>query len=162
MITVTSVEAQNRFGQLLDTAQREPVTITRHGRTAAFIVSPQDMDELINARTKRGKAVLSGGLHPHYAEAAHTLAETAGVTTRRLAAAINPRHRVAHRAGHAEPDKPDRDQADADVAPQGKCGDAGGYKDDRDIGTRQPVEHGDALRQVLDRGHGGQPAAQLR
>jgi antitoxin Phd len=57
MITVTSVEAQNRFGQLLDTAQREPVTITRHGRTAAFIVSPQDMDELINARSKRSKAV---------------------------------------------------------------------------------------------------------
>ena len=39
MITVTSVEAQNRFGQLLDTVQREPVTMTRHGRTAAFIVS---------------------------------------------------------------------------------------------------------------------------
>ena len=57
MITVTSVEAQNRFGQLLDTAQREPVTITRHGRTAAFIVSPQDMEELINARSKRSKAV---------------------------------------------------------------------------------------------------------
>lgn len=57
MITVTSVEAQNRFGQLLDTVQREPVTITRHGRTAAFIVSPKDMDELINARSKRSKAV---------------------------------------------------------------------------------------------------------
>ena len=57
MITVTSREAQNRFGQLLDSAQREPVTITRHGRTAAFIVSPQDMDELMNARSKRSKAV---------------------------------------------------------------------------------------------------------
>jgi antitoxin Phd len=57
MITVTSVEAQNRFGQLLDTVQREPVTITRHGRTAAFIVSPQDMAELINARSKRSSAV---------------------------------------------------------------------------------------------------------
>ena len=57
MVTVTSVEAQNRFGQLLDTAQREPVTITRHGRTAAFIVSPQDMQELIDARSKRSKAV---------------------------------------------------------------------------------------------------------
>ena len=31
MITITSVEAQNSFGQLLDTVQREPVTITRHG-----------------------------------------------------------------------------------------------------------------------------------
>ena len=48
MITVTSVEAQNHFGKLLDTAQREPVSITRHGRIAAFIVSPQDM-EVLNA-----------------------------------------------------------------------------------------------------------------
>jgi antitoxin Phd len=46
VIIVTSVEAQNRFGQLLDTVQREPVTITRHGRTAAFMVSPQDMQDL--------------------------------------------------------------------------------------------------------------------
>ena len=58
MIIVTSVEAQNRFGQLLDTVQREPVTITRHGRTAAFIVSPQDMQDLQAARTtKRQTAV---------------------------------------------------------------------------------------------------------
>ena len=53
MLTMTSVEAQNRFGQLLDAAQREPIIITRHGRTAAFIVSPQDMDELTQARQKR-------------------------------------------------------------------------------------------------------------
>jgi len=57
MITVTSVEAQNKFGQLLDKAQREPISITRHGRPAAFIVSPQDMDELLDARRKRSKAV---------------------------------------------------------------------------------------------------------
>lgn len=41
MITVTSVEAQNRFGQLLDTVQREPVVITRHGRTVAVLMTPQ-------------------------------------------------------------------------------------------------------------------------
>ena len=46
MLTVSSMEAQNRFWQLLHTVQREPVTITRHGRTAAFIVSPQDMADL--------------------------------------------------------------------------------------------------------------------
>lgn len=57
MITVTSVEAQNRFGQLLDTVQREPVSITRHGRTAAFMVSPQDMQELQAIRRKRVSAV---------------------------------------------------------------------------------------------------------
>src|SRR6202035_3189961 len=39
--------------------------------------------------TKRSKAVLSGGLHPHYAEACWTLAHTAGVATQRLAAAFD-------------------------------------------------------------------------
>ena len=52
MITGTSVEAQTRFGQLGDTAQREPVIITRHGRTAAYIISPQDMKELEDARAR--------------------------------------------------------------------------------------------------------------
>jgi antitoxin Phd len=57
MITITSVEAQNRFGQLLDTVQREAVAITRHGRPTAFIVSPQEMDELLDSRRKRSKAL---------------------------------------------------------------------------------------------------------
>jgi antitoxin Phd len=58
MITVTSVEAQNRFGQLLDTVQREPVTITRHGRTAAFMVSPQDMQDLQAAQIKKRQSAV--------------------------------------------------------------------------------------------------------
>jgi prevent-host-death family protein len=57
MITVTSVEAQNRFGQLIDTAQRETVTVTRHGRPAAFIVSPRNMEELLDSRRRRSRAV---------------------------------------------------------------------------------------------------------
>ena len=57
MITVTSMDAQNRFGQLLDTVQREPVTITRHGRTAAFIISPKDMQDLQDARRRRSAAI---------------------------------------------------------------------------------------------------------
>lgn len=58
MITVTSVEAQNRFGQLLDTVQREPVVITRHGRTAAFMVSPQDMQDLRDAQASKRKTAV--------------------------------------------------------------------------------------------------------
>ena len=57
MVKMTSVEAQNRFGELIDTAQREPVAITRHGRTAAFVVSPRDMEEILDARKRRSKAV---------------------------------------------------------------------------------------------------------
>ena len=45
MITLRSADAQNRFGELLDTVQREPVVITRRGRPAAFVVSPQDMQD---------------------------------------------------------------------------------------------------------------------
>ena len=55
MPTVTSVEAQNRFGQLLDSAQREPVAITRRGRPAAYIISSQEMDELLEARRISGQ-----------------------------------------------------------------------------------------------------------
>jgi antitoxin Phd len=57
MIKMTSVEAQNRFGHLLDTAQRETVAIRRHGRPTAFVVSPQEMEELLDARRRRSKAV---------------------------------------------------------------------------------------------------------
>jgi glycine dehydrogenase subunit 1 len=39
--------------------------------------------------TRRGKAVLSGGLHPHYARTAETLAKVAGVQVQRLDAAID-------------------------------------------------------------------------
>jgi prevent-host-death family protein len=57
MVTKTSAEAQNQFGQLLDLVQREPVVITRHGRPAAFIVSPRDMGPIIRERERRRKAV---------------------------------------------------------------------------------------------------------
>lgn len=57
MKTVTSVEAQNRFGELLDNAQREPVTITRRGRTVAFLLSPEDMKDLLVIRSQRESAL---------------------------------------------------------------------------------------------------------
>ena len=57
MKNLSSVEAQNRFGELLDSAQREPVTVTRRGRPVAFVVSPQDMAELMDVRNQRSKAV---------------------------------------------------------------------------------------------------------
>lgn len=42
MITITAVEARSRLGQLLDTIQREPVTITRRGRPVAMLVAVRD------------------------------------------------------------------------------------------------------------------------
>lgn len=40
MKTMTSLEAQNRFGELIDTSQREPVMITRRGRPVSIVISP--------------------------------------------------------------------------------------------------------------------------
>jgi antitoxin Phd len=57
MIKMTSAEAQNQFGKLLDTAQRETVVITRHGQPTAFVVSSQEMEELLDVRRKRSAAV---------------------------------------------------------------------------------------------------------
>jgi prevent-host-death family protein len=50
MKTMTSVEAQNHFGLLLDSAQREPITITRRGRPVAYLFSPQEYAALIQSK----------------------------------------------------------------------------------------------------------------
>jgi prevent-host-death family protein len=39
---MTSLEAQNQFGALIDTSQREPVIITRRGRPVSVMTSYQD------------------------------------------------------------------------------------------------------------------------
>jgi prevent-host-death family protein len=50
MRTMTSAEAQNHFGELLDAAQREPVTITRRGRPVALVISQQEYEALLQGR----------------------------------------------------------------------------------------------------------------
>jgi prevent-host-death family protein len=42
MLTMTSLAAQNQFGTLIDTAQRQPVAVTRHGRPVAVAISYED------------------------------------------------------------------------------------------------------------------------
>lgn len=39
-------EAKNAFGQLLDTAQREPVVIAKHGRPVAVVLSKHAYDAM--------------------------------------------------------------------------------------------------------------------
>lgn len=46
MRTVSAKEAKARFGQLIDIARREPVTIEKHGRPVAVIISIEDYEEL--------------------------------------------------------------------------------------------------------------------
>jgi len=48
MTLFTASDARRRFGRLLETARREPVTITKNGRAAAMLIATSD-NELISA-----------------------------------------------------------------------------------------------------------------
>lgn len=48
MITMPSVEAQNNFGRLIDTAIREPVTITRRGRPVVYVLTQQAIQDMVD------------------------------------------------------------------------------------------------------------------
>ena len=48
MKSFTASDARRRFGRLLETVQREPVTITKNGRVAAVVISASD-NELTSA-----------------------------------------------------------------------------------------------------------------
>ena len=45
MQTMTANQAKQRFGELLDKAQRGPVEITRHGRRVGVMLSVRDYEE---------------------------------------------------------------------------------------------------------------------
>jgi prevent-host-death family protein len=46
MKTMAAKDAKTNFGQLLDTAIREPVSITRNGRQVAVVLSARDYERL--------------------------------------------------------------------------------------------------------------------
>ena len=56
MLTLTSAQAQSRFGELIDRSQREPVQITRRGRPVAYVICDQDMQMLNDLHTRREAA----------------------------------------------------------------------------------------------------------
>ena len=55
MKTVTALEAKNRFGKLLDEAQREPVTVTKQGRPFAVVIAADSFDKDAYDRALRDK-----------------------------------------------------------------------------------------------------------
>lgn len=62
MRTMAAREAKNKFGELLDTAQREPVTIEKHGRAVAVLLSAQDYEDLEAVKRERLRAELQKGI----------------------------------------------------------------------------------------------------
>ena len=44
MQTTPALEAKNHFGQLIEAAQRQPVTVTKQGRPAIVVMSTHDFE----------------------------------------------------------------------------------------------------------------------
>jgi prevent-host-death family protein len=53
MRTISSLDAKNRFGQLLETVQRAPVTVTKQGRPTAVVLSVEDYERMRGAAWRR-------------------------------------------------------------------------------------------------------------
>lgn len=47
MAEMSATEAKNKFGQVLEMAQSEPVAIQKNGRDVAFVVSAQQFSRLV-------------------------------------------------------------------------------------------------------------------
>ncbi len=58
MKAMTAKDAKNRFGELMDTVQREPVTIEKHGRPVAVVLSEVEYEKM---KLERLRAMLAVG-----------------------------------------------------------------------------------------------------
>jgi prevent-host-death family protein len=58
MKAVTAKDAKNRFGELMDTVQREPVSIEKHGRLVAVVLSEVAYEKM---KLEHLKAMLAVG-----------------------------------------------------------------------------------------------------
>lgn len=52
MKTMSARNAKNRFGYLIDTARREPVSIEKHGRAVVVVLSAEAYEALEGNRSK--------------------------------------------------------------------------------------------------------------
>lgn len=75
MKTMTATDARKRFGELLESVQREPVAITQQGRAVAVLLSPKDVERLTIFRERRERAVTR--FDTYFAEADITLSDAA-------------------------------------------------------------------------------------
>jgi len=62
MQNVSAHDAKARFGQLLDTARREPVVIERDGRAVAVVVSKEEYDALNAIKLRQLRTEIDLGL----------------------------------------------------------------------------------------------------
>ena len=62
MRSMSARDAKARFGQLLDAARREPVTIEKHGRAVAIVMSKEDFDDIEAMKLERLRAEVQIGI----------------------------------------------------------------------------------------------------
>jgi prevent-host-death family protein len=62
MRSMSARDAKARFGQLLDAARREPVTIEKHGRAVAIVMSIEDFDDIEAMKLERLRAEVQIGI----------------------------------------------------------------------------------------------------
>ena len=62
MPRLSANEAKARFGELLDRAQREPITIEKHGRPVAVVMSSEEFNHLQAMKLEKLKTEVAKGL----------------------------------------------------------------------------------------------------
>jgi prevent-host-death family protein len=62
MRSVTAHDAKARFGQLLEAARNGPVTIERHGREVAVLISKEEFDALQDLKLQHLRSEVQKGL----------------------------------------------------------------------------------------------------
>lgn len=70
MINIAAREARANFGKLMDTAQREPVSIEKHGRAVAVLMSAAEYEKIqlerLQTRVTTGFDQLDEGKYSHH------------------------------------------------------------------------------------------------
>ena len=62
MNTMSANSAKSHFGELLDIARREPVTIEKHGRPVVVVLSTEEYEEMEAAKLSRLCSEVDEGL----------------------------------------------------------------------------------------------------
>jgi prevent-host-death family protein len=73
-MTLSATDAKNRFGQVLEQAQREPVFIAKAGRRHSVVMSAEHYDRMVADAGRSAKAAAVARTH-HSAEADRYYAE---------------------------------------------------------------------------------------
>jgi prevent-host-death family protein len=62
MMAITAVEAKQNFGELIDKALQEPVSITKHGRPTVAVISDTCYREYLQLKYERLKGQIGIGI----------------------------------------------------------------------------------------------------